>query len=158
MVMRCLPISRALAASRSAHAAGRRVNAASQQLRVIAPTEAATQRLAELLAEHARPGDCICLYGQVGAGKSFFRCSLQHSGCLCRFVRALGKDPAHPASVLPMSTAGRCCSRAFIRWALGEPGMAVPSPTYLLQNIYDDLEGNAYPVRSLLTPRAAVHI
>ena len=35
------------------------------------------------------------------------------------------------------------CSRAFIQHALDEPNMAVPSPTYLLQNIYDELEGNA---------------
>ena len=34
-----------------------------------------------------------------------------------------------------------CCSREFIRSAYDEPDLPVPSPTYLLQNIYDDLEG-----------------
>lgn len=72
--------------------------------RLIAPTESHTQRLAQLLAEDAAAGDCICLRGDVGAGKSFF-------------------------------------SREFIRAMYGDPCMSVPSPTYLLQNIYDDIEG-----------------
>ncbi len=32
-------------------------------------------------------------------------------------------------------------SREFIRAAYGDPYMSVTSPTYLLQNIYDDIEG-----------------
>ena len=47
--------------------------AAGQQLEVIAPSEPSLQHLAALLASVARPGDCICLYGRVGAGKSAFR-------------------------------------------------------------------------------------
>lgn len=41
--------------------------------RLYIPTESHTRKLAELLAEGAREGDCICLSGDVGAGKSFFR-------------------------------------------------------------------------------------
>lgn len=39
----------------------------------------------------------------------------------------------------------RSCSREFIRAAYGDPYMPVPSPTYLLQNIYDEAEGNRPP-------------
>ena len=46
------------------------------------------------------------------------------------------------------------CSRAFIRWALAEPSMPVPSPTYLLQNIYDDVEGATCATRQPLCSRA----
>ena len=78
--MRCLTLGRALAAAApSTHRTASRLTAASQQLRLIAPTEAATQRLAGLLAVDAKPGDCICLYGKVGAGKSVFRCAPQES-------------------------------------------------------------------------------
>ena len=35
--------------------------------------ESATQRLAALLASDLRAGDCYCLFGDVGAGKSVFR-------------------------------------------------------------------------------------
>ena len=48
--------------------------AAASQQRLLAPTEAATQRVAECLASKLHAGDCICLYGSVGAGKSVFRC------------------------------------------------------------------------------------
>jgi hypothetical protein len=44
-----------------------------RQTRLLAPTEAHTTRLAQLLAADYRQGDCICLHGDVGAGKSFFR-------------------------------------------------------------------------------------
>ena len=56
--------------------------------------------LASQLASELLPGDCYCLYGDVGAGKSAF-------------------------------------SRAFVRAAAGDPGLPVPSPTYLLQNTYE---------------------
>ena len=39
----------------------------------IAPKESATQRLASLLARDLQAGDCYCLLGDVGAGKSVFR-------------------------------------------------------------------------------------
>lgn len=45
-----------------------------EQLRLLAVSERATSRLAALLAEERRAGDCYCLFGDVGAGKSFFRC------------------------------------------------------------------------------------
>lgn len=41
-----------------------------------ARSETATQRVAQLLAAEAQAGDCICLYGDVGAGKSVFRCAM----------------------------------------------------------------------------------
>jgi hypothetical protein len=39
----------------------------------ISPTESSTGALASMLAQTARTGDCLCLYGDVGAGKSVFR-------------------------------------------------------------------------------------
>lgn len=39
----------------------------------IAPTEAHLQYLASLMAQERNAGDCYCLYGSVGAGKSVFR-------------------------------------------------------------------------------------
>jgi hypothetical protein len=32
-------------------------------------------------------------------------------------------------------------SRAFVRAAASDPDLAVPSPTYLLHNVYDDVDG-----------------
>lgn len=37
--------------------------------------ESDTGLLAQLLVQVSEPGDVICLYGQVGAGKSVFRCT-----------------------------------------------------------------------------------
>ena len=34
-----------------------------------------------------------------------------------------------------------CCSRAFIRAAMDDPDFPVTSPTFTLQNIYDEHEG-----------------
>jgi hypothetical protein len=48
-------------------------SSAPQPLVAVAPSEASLQHLAELLASVAQQGDCICLYGRVGAGKSVFR-------------------------------------------------------------------------------------
>ncbi len=59
------------------------------------------QALATCFASQLNPGDCYCLYGDVGAGKSVF-------------------------------------SRAFVRAAADDPLLPVPSPTFLLQNTYDD--------------------
>ncbi|DBA99119.1 hypothetical protein WJX77_012605 [Trebouxia sp. C0004] len=67
----------------------------------VAPEESATKHLAALLAQDLRAGDCYCLHGDVGAGKSVF-------------------------------------SRGFIRSAAEDDELPVPSPTYLLQQIYDD--------------------
>lgn len=39
----------------------------------VAPEESATRHLAALLAQELRAGDCYCLHGDVGAGKSAFR-------------------------------------------------------------------------------------
>ena len=43
----------------------------------VAPEESGTQHLAALLAKELRAGDCYCLLGDVGAGKSFFRYSIE---------------------------------------------------------------------------------
>lgn len=56
--------------------------------------------LASLLAMQLQPGDCYCLEGDVGAGKSVF-------------------------------------SREFIREARQDPDLPVPSPTFLLENVYE---------------------
>mmetsp|Transcript_37454 Transcript_37454/g.83355 ORF Transcript_37454/g.83355 Transcript_37454/m.83355 type:complete len:271 (+) Transcript_37454:38-850(+) len=66
-----------------------------------APSEESLGYLASLLAQNLSPGDCYCLHGDVGAGKSVF-------------------------------------SRAFIREVAQDDYLPVPSPTYLLQNVYDD--------------------
>src|SRR5690348_9311578 len=39
----------------------------------VAMSEPALQHLASMLADDRRAGDCICLFGAVGAGKSVFR-------------------------------------------------------------------------------------
>lgn len=70
----------------------------------VAPEESATKHLAALLARDLRAGDCYCLHGDVGAGKSVF-------------------------------------SRGFIRSAAEDDELPVPSPTYLLQQVYDDHSG-----------------
>ncbi|GLC34765.1 hypothetical protein PLESTM_000237700 [Pleodorina starrii] len=72
--------------------------------RLAAPTVQALDCLAALFASHIRPGDCYCLFGAVGAGKSVF-------------------------------------SRAFIRAVAEDDFLPVPSPTFLLQNTYDEHQG-----------------
>ena len=42
-------------------------------LSMVSPDESSTGALASVLAQTARQGDCLCLYGDVGAGKSVFR-------------------------------------------------------------------------------------
>ncbi len=44
---------------------------------------------------------------------------------------------------MALSNNGRYChrSRAYIRAAVGDPDLTVPSPTFLLQQIYDECEG-----------------
>ncbi|PNW76120.1 hypothetical protein CHLRE_12g547000v5 [Chlamydomonas reinhardtii] len=72
--------------------------------RVSAPTAQAMDCLAALFASHIRAGDCYCLFGAVGAGKSVF-------------------------------------SRSFIRAVAEDDFLPVPSPTFLLQNTYDEHQG-----------------
>ena len=43
----------------------------------LAVSEEGTKALASALAQKRKPGDCICLRGEVGAGKSAFRCRLR---------------------------------------------------------------------------------
>lgn len=59
----------------------------------VAPEESATKHLAALLARDLRAGDCYCLHGEVGAGKSVFSqfavedsldLPLRMMSCLCR--------------------------------------------------------------------------
>jgi len=85
-------------------AAPGRVRLAARGLRLLATSERGTAQLAGLLAADISAGDCYCLLGQVGAGKSAF-------------------------------------SRAFIRSVMQDGGFPVPSPTYLLQNTYDEHTG-----------------
>ena len=79
-------------------------SATPRAVQLLAPTVEAVECLAALFASHTRAGDCYCLFGDVGAGKSVF-------------------------------------SRAFIRAATRDGLLAVPSPTFLLQNTYDEHEG-----------------
>lgn len=62
--------------------------------------QAATEKVASILAEHAEPGDLFALTGDLGAGKSTF-------------------------------------ARAFIRAALQDLEIEVPSPTFTLVQTYD---------------------
>ena len=50
-----------------------RTAASAKQHCFIATEEAATQYLSSLLALDLRTGDCYCLTGKVGSGKSAFR-------------------------------------------------------------------------------------
>ena len=61
------------------------------------------EALGSALSEGTLPGDCLCLAGDLGAGKTTF-------------------------------------SRAFIRSRLGDPGLRVTSPSYLLDQVYDVYE------------------
>lgn len=60
------------AASQAGQAQPRGHCAASAVVRVLAPGRRATAALAQLLSSDARPGDVLCLHGDVGAGKSYF--------------------------------------------------------------------------------------
>ncbi|KAG2486484.1 hypothetical protein HYH03_014788 [Edaphochlamys debaryana] len=75
-----------------------------EEHRLGVPSAQALDVLAALFASHIRPGDCYCLFGAVGAGKSVF-------------------------------------SRAFIRAVAEDDFLPVPSPTFLLQNTYDEHDG-----------------
>ena len=50
-----------------------RCQTALSSVSLVSPTEHTTQHLASLLAQRATLGDCFCLYGDVGAGKSVLR-------------------------------------------------------------------------------------
>jgi len=97
-------VSRALSTDKSHASREGKSGAAESKLCVLAPSEMDTQLIAEALASNNMAGDCYCLYGEVGAGKSAF-------------------------------------SRAFIRATAEDEDLPVPSPTYLLQNIYDQHKG-----------------
>lgn len=43
-------------------------------VRLTVASERGTAQIAHLLANERIAGDCICLYGTVGSGKSVFRC------------------------------------------------------------------------------------
>ena len=57
----------------ASHMRAMALSADSSTFQVIAPLEQGTKKLAVILAGDARVGDCICLHGDVGAGKSVFR-------------------------------------------------------------------------------------
>lgn len=121
----------------------------------------ATSGLAELLASVARPGDVLLLRGNVGMGKSHFR-SDRPPGLAVLAVpfkagMRLGMDSgARPSlAVLTALSAPRRpppCSRAFIRGAMGDADLLVPSPTYLLQQTYDSPAGRCWFHRNPLPP------
>lgn len=124
---------------------------------LLAPTELHLQQLAAQLAQTRNAGDCYCLHGSVGAGKSVFRCGGwhccgMHAACA---QRRWGQVAAvrHPSCRAAAAIAAR--SRAFIRAAADDPQLPVPSPTYLLQLIYSDHEGLQ---RHVLAPRRACRV
>eukprot|EP00899_Mesostigma_viride_P014993 jgi/Mesvir1/23495/Mv22337-RA.1 len=84
--------------------AGAQLNGITGGTLFLSPSEEATEALATVLASQARAGDVLCLYGDVGMGKSVF-------------------------------------CRQFIRAITGDDETVVPSPTFLLQIIYDEHEG-----------------
>ena len=43
------------------------------RLCLLAPTEQDTEIVADFLSTDRKPGDCYCMFGSVGAGKSAFR-------------------------------------------------------------------------------------
>ena len=98
----------AAAARRAALATPRRAATASaapqRATTLLITSEAGTASLAAALASAAVTPAAVCLYGDVGAGKSAF-------------------------------------ARAFVRAAAGDDELPVPSPTYLLHNVYDDVDG-----------------
>lgn len=73
-----------------------------------------------------------------------------HKTFNCREGPSAGASWCRAAAVCSAGPVGdllqpSCCSREFIRAAYGDPYQPVPSPTYLLQNIYDDLQGDTWP-------------
>ncbi|WPT16367.1 tRNA threonylcarbamoyladenosine biosynthesis protein TsaE [Picochlorum sp. SENEW3] len=73
------------------------------RVQVLSTSQDATAVLAAYFArQKCMPGDCYLLFGDVGAGKSYF-------------------------------------SREFIRFALDDEEMEVPSPTFLLHNMYSGM-------------------
>lgn len=106
-----------------------------RRLSVLAASPTATQLLAHFCACELRPADCYLLYGSVGAGKSYFRCAARQLVHCPRLVL-----PVPPVAASSPVLAG-ICSRAFIRAAAKDEELPVPSPTFLLQNIYTDHQG-----------------
>jgi hypothetical protein len=93
------------------------------------------------------------LHGDVGAGKSAFRCArccpraawrsgrrgAGAGGCSRPCIMACSSQPTPPHRPGPALAAAR--SRAFIRAAAEDPDLTVPSPTFLLQLVYEEQEG-----------------
>lgn len=59
--------------------------------RVVCPSEVSTSRLAAAFARCLRPGDCYCLIGGVGTGKSVFRWVRKLVGRNCWWRRYLNE-------------------------------------------------------------------
>jgi tRNA A37 threonylcarbamoyladenosine biosynthesis protein TsaE len=123
---------------------------------LIVARESGMRRLAAALAADLRPGDAFLLYGAVGAGKSTFRCARRQRRGGGRGRQAFPGMQLAPAASQPSPSQTPAAlstpappepplalprSRAFIRAAADDPGLTVPSPTFLLQQIYDDHEG-----------------
>ena len=56
----------------------RKIVTTSQQgsaVTLLSPYEQTTNRLAAIVASVSKAKDCVCLFGDVGAGKSVFRCA-----------------------------------------------------------------------------------
>ena len=114
-----------------------------ERLSLVVTSPSATQLLAGYFASELHGADCYLLYGGVGAGKSYFWCGRG------RRKRAGGaRDPqghwllqaclrAAAENRESLRLPPRPCSREFIRAAVGDEDLPVPSPTFLLQNIYD---------------------
>ena len=108
---------------------------AQRAVSLVAATEAGMQALAAGFAARLCPGDTYLLQGAVGAGKTAFRhaSAAVRLQCWCPLSRHL----APPRALMP----GRACSRAFVRAAMDDPDFPVPSPTFTLQNVYDEHQG-----------------
>jgi tRNA A37 threonylcarbamoyladenosine biosynthesis protein TsaE len=102
-------------------------------LELIAASPLATQLVAHYFASSILRGDAYLLYGEVGAGKSHFRYvnlyTLDDFISIFKSYR-LKKPLFFSTFLFPFH------SRAFIRACLRDPTAPVPSPTFLLQNIY----------------------
>ena len=110
----------------------------------LATSERATSALSVVLASKRQAGDCICLRGEVGAGKSAFRQDLppQKPSQPCKLpFQAEMADRTCKDGQLQRLNVMCICSRAYIRAVEEDDTVPIPSPTYLLQNIYEYTDG-----------------